>query len=211
MIYFKDILSFRRKVKGFSFIYLFQILFYMLMTKSRYGLNIRLIKGFPYILDRGKLTWCNANGFTAGVGLRIEVLGIDSILNMGKNIKVNDYVHIGVAGQMIIEDNCLIGSRVTIIDHDHGEYTSHSGEENFPSTQPDTRPIVIKNVVIGKNTWIAEGVVILSGSEIGSGCIVGANSVVRGAFPDNVMIVGAPAKIVKRFDSSCGEWVRSSK
>ena len=182
----------------------------MLMTKSRYGLNIRLIKGFPYILNRGELMWRNANGFAAGVGLRIEVLEVDSILKIGENIKVNDYVHIGVAGQMIIEGKCLIGSRVTIIDHDHGEYTSHYGEENFSSTQPDTRPIVIKNVVIGKNTWIAEGVVILSGSEIGSGCIVGANSVVRGSFPSNVMMVGAPAKIVKRFDSSCGKWIRSS-
>ena len=198
-----------KKIEGLSMIYLAQLLIYVMATKLRYGFNIRLIKCFPYVLNRGKLTWRSADGFTAGAGLRIEVFEADAILNLGKNIKVNDFVHIGVASQVTIGDNCLIGSRVTIIDHDHGEYNGHSGEDSSPGTRPDNRPIVVRNVVIGKNTWIAEGVVILSGSEIGSGCIVGSNSVVRGCFPDNVIIVGAPARIVKRFDSGCGEWVRT--
>ena len=40
--------------------------------------------------------------------------------------------------------------------------------------------------------------VFLDGSSIGSGCIVAANSVVTEHFPDNVIIGGVPAKILKK-------------
>ena len=47
------------------------------------------------------------------------------------------------------------------------------------------------------NCWIGAGAVFLDGSSIGSGCIVSANAVVTKKFPDNVIIGGIPAKILK--------------
>lgn len=53
-------------------------------------------------------------------------------------------------------------------------------------------------VKIGNNCWIGAKATILDGTRIGNGCIVAAGAVVRGSFPDNVIIGGVPAKIIKQ-------------
>ncbi|BDZ04334.1 hypothetical protein V3C52_16535 [Escherichia coli] len=50
--------------------------------------------------------------------------------------------------------------------------------------------------------WIGENVTILPGACIGNGVVIGANSVVRGEIPNNVIIAGVPAKIVKNITMS---------
>lgn len=54
-----------------------------------------------------------------------------------------------------------------------------------------------KGIKIGSNCWIGAKVTILDGTIIGNGCIVAAGAVVRGQFPDNCVIGGVPAKILK--------------
>ncbi len=49
---------------------------------------------------------------------------------------------------------------------------------------------------IGNNVFIGEHATILMGTIIGDNCIVGANSLVKGTFPDNVVIAGNPARVV---------------
>ena len=53
------------------------------------------------------------------------------------------------------------------------------------------------DITIGNGCWIGMGALILSGASIGNGCIVAAGAVVKGTFPDNVMIAGVPAVIKK--------------
>lgn len=55
----------------------------------------------------------------------------------------------------------------------------------------------LKSVKIGKNCWLGFGSVILPGVELGDNVTVGANAVVTKSFPNNVVIAGCPAKIVK--------------
>lgn len=43
--------------------------------------------------------------------------------------------------------------------------------------------------------------IILKGTTLGENCIVGAGSVVSGNFPDNVVIAGNPARILKYKDN----------
>jgi acetyltransferase-like isoleucine patch superfamily enzyme len=50
------------------------------------------------------------------------------------------------------------------------------------------------------------GSAIMAGTRLGKQCIVGANSVVKGEFPDYCVIVGAPAKIVKKYNFETQEW-----
>jgi maltose O-acetyltransferase len=56
-------------------------------------------------------------------------------------------------------------------------------------------------VVIGDNVWIGANATILPGVSIGRNVVVGAGAVVNRHVPDNVVVVGAPARIVRRLGS----------
>lgn len=56
----------------------------------------------------------------------------------------------------------------------------------------------VKDITIEDNSWLGAGSVILSGARLGKNVTVGANSVVTGAYPDNCVIAGVPAKIIKK-------------
>lgn len=67
---------------------------------------------------------------------------------------------------------------------------------------------ILKETSIGEGTFIGYGAAIQAGTILGRHCVVGTNSVVRGIFPDYSVIVGSPAKIVKKYDLDRKEWVR---
>ncbi|MGX3010441.1 hypothetical protein ACWIUD_02595 [Helicobacter sp. 23-1044] len=53
-------------------------------------------------------------------------------------------------------------------------------------------------IVIGDDVWIGIDALICSGAKVPKGCIVGARSVVRGSFEPYSIIIGNPAKCVKK-------------
>lgn len=55
----------------------------------------------------------------------------------------------------------------------------------------------LKDIHIGKNCWLATGVTILGGTRLGNNVTVAAHAVVNSEFPDNVLIGGIPAQIIK--------------
>lgn len=57
-----------------------------------------------------------------------------------------------------------------------------------------------KKISIGNNVWIASNCTILAGVIIGNNCIIGAGSVVTKSIPDNCMVGGVPAKIIKKLE-----------
>jgi len=62
----------------------------------------------------------------------------------------------------------------------------------------DRKKVYPKKVIIGKNCWLGNSVTILPGVTLGDNVTVGANSVVTKSFPNNVVIAGVPAKIIKK-------------
>lgn len=55
-----------------------------------------------------------------------------------------------------------------------------------------------ESITIGDSVWLGANVTILKGAKIGNGCIVAANSVVtRGLYPDNTVLAGTPARVIK--------------
>jgi acetyltransferase-like isoleucine patch superfamily enzyme len=59
---------------------------------------------------------------------------------------------------------------------------------------------IAKPVKIGENCWLGNSCTILPGVTLGDNVTVGANSVVTKSFPDNVVIAGIPAKIIKNIE-----------
>ncbi|NBG65376.1 acyltransferase [Acidiluteibacter ferrifornacis] len=55
----------------------------------------------------------------------------------------------------------------------------------------------VKNIIIGSNCWIGANSVILGGTVLGNNVTVAAGSVVNKEYPDNVVIGGVPAKVIK--------------
>ncbi|BGP54695.1 hypothetical protein JCM8202v2_002282 [Rhodotorula sphaerocarpa] len=59
-------------------------------------------------------------------------------------------------------------------------------------------------VELGDDMWIGGGVRIIGPCKIGNNCTIAAGSVVKGDWPDNVVIGGNPARILKRLDPPTG-------
>ena len=115
-----------------------------------------------------------------------------------EDVVISQNVHITSAGNLKIKKSSLILANVSItnIDHDYKEIGKHVVNQKY----------IIKETEIGENCYIGMGAAILAGTILGKQCIVGANSVVRGEFPDYCVIVGAPAKIVKKYNLETKIW-----
>lgn len=168
--------------------------------------NARIMRLPIYI--RGRKGIRGAENLTTGVNLRIDIINSDictPILDIGKNVEINDYVHIGVADSVSIGDNTLIASKVFISDHNHGSYSGYI--QSSPNSTPICRALKSKKISIGKNVWIGEFVCILPGVTIGDGSIIGAMSVVTKDIQANSIAVGSPAKVIKIYDETRCQWV----
>ena len=99
---------------------------------------------------------------------------------------------IGGPGAMVrIEDRCDLGPDVMLVAGSH-----HLGDTTWRAGQGYSA-----GITMGAGTWMGARTTFLAGSSVGRGCMVAAGAVVRGEFPDNVMIGGVPARVLKHFDA----------
>lgn len=186
-------------------------LFFSLVYTKLFFNNARLIR-LPFDI-RNRSYIKIGRDFTTGFGCRLEAYPqdkkIDNVLFIGKNVEINDYVHIAAGEKLIIGDNVLIASKVFISDINHGNYRGKNSDS--PLLAPNSRKLFTKPIEIKDNVWIGEGVCIMPGVTIGIGCVIGALSVVTKSIPDYSIAVGSPAKVVKQYDFDKNEWLIVNK
>lgn len=192
-------------IKRYGFLGSIRLMISLLYTKLLFRKS-RLIR-LPFDIRNRKHIDLGEN-LTTGFGCRIEAYPQDDtvglIVKFGKNVEINDYVHISGGGEIIIGNDVLIASRVFISDINHGQY---KGEvQDSPLTKPNCRMLSTNRIVIKDNVWIGENVCIMSGVSIGQGSIIGAMSVVTKDIPEFSIAVGSPAIVVKKYDFEVKEW-----
>ena len=122
---------------------------------------------------------------------------------------VDHFVHFNHLGEISIGNHVWIGSNCTIersqIDktliEDHVKiddlvHVSHNATiKKFSQITVGSK--ILGRSTIGEHCWISPNCVIENGCEIGDNSIVGTSSLVRNNFPNNSVVVGTPAKLIR--------------
>ena len=191
------------------------------MTAMLYGMvRLRTIKRV-FVSPSSKII-CSSKikhgkNFNIGYGCYINALSKNG-LQCGYNVSMGFHTYIVLSGSLHdLADGMTIGNNVGL--GSHGCYGVGVGSleigdntifGNYVSIHPENHvtdnvevPIRLQGVrskggvKIGENCWIGAKVTILDGTVIGNGCVVAAGAVVKGNFPDNSVIGGVPARILK--------------
>ncbi|KQX50340.1 gamma carbonic anhydrase family protein [Ensifer adhaerens] len=124
-------------------------------------------------------------GEEVGIWFGVTLRGDNEPIRLGArtNIQENVVIHVDPGFPVTIGEGCTIG---------HGA--------------------IIHGCTIGENSLIGMGATVLNGAKIGRNCLVGANALVTEGkeFPDNSLIVGAPAKAIRTLDDAAVEGLKRS-
>lgn len=200
------------KVYFYGFRGTIYMLYCWMLTKLLYR-KCRIVR-FPFDI-RGKKYIDLGDQLTLGKHCRFEVFphlmvgNKSKKLKIGKNVQINDNVHICALQSVEIGDNVLIASNIYIADNSHGSYNGDSATQSSPITPPIKRSYYIAPVKIDNNVWIGQGVVINPGVTIGEGSIIGANSVVTHSIPPFSIAVGSPSKVIKKYSFEKRSWEKT--
>jgi acetyltransferase-like isoleucine patch superfamily enzyme len=110
-------------------------------------------------------------------------------LQMGNNSAIGDFTHFGAAGGIEIGNDVIMGSYISF----------HSENHNFsdPTQLIREQGVSSKGIKIGNNIWVGAKVTFLDGCVVGDNSVVAAGAVVNGVYPENSIIGGVPAKVIK--------------
>lgn len=106
-------------------------------------------------------------------------------IQIGKNVFINHACSFLDMGGITIEDEVLIGPKVNLI------------TENHPLNPADRKSLISKPILIKRNAWIGANATILPGVTVGENAVVAAGAVVSRDVPDNSIVGGVPAKLIK--------------
>jgi lipopolysaccharide O-acetyltransferase len=173
-------------------------------------LRVKKIRIGPRPYLRGLSSVGMGEDCQAGAGLWLEAVTryndqtFSPKIIIGDHARISNFVHIAATNMVEIGDNVLMGSKVVITDHNHGQYSNaHSSPHIAPSLRPLDHD---RRVLIGRNVWLGDGVVVTPGATIGDGCVIGANSVVVGNIAPFTIAAGVPAQRRKTFLFDTEQW-----
>lgn len=180
----------------------------MKATRVKYGKNL-LLKGVPIIFNKSGANLTIGDNVTVKSSFLSNLVGLYSraiIVTRASGAEIFIGNNVGISGATIyarnrieIGENTCIGGNTKILDNDFHpiEVECRNRLMNEPNGG-DSDLIPAKPIVIGKNCFIGCNSIILKGTVLGDGCVVGAGAVVSGRFDDNCVIVGNPARVIKK-------------
>ena len=138
------------------------------------------IAGDNCSIEIGESCWLNGS---------FRCIANDSHIKIGKSttmMNVEIYCH--EAGRIDIGEDCMFSGNVQIFNSDmHRILDRSTGRRINPAA----------DITINNHVWLGQGVTVAKGCVIGSGSIAAAKAFVRGNIPENVVVAGVPAKVVK--------------
>ena len=105
-------------------------------------------------------------------------------ITVGEGVFINACCHFQDHGGVIIGDGCQIGHNVVFATLNHG-----LAQEDRQTTYPAP-------IVLGKDVWIGSNATILQGVTIGDNAVVGAGAVVMKDVEANTIVGGVPARFI---------------
>ncbi|HEY1358352.1 MAG TPA: acyltransferase [Thermoleophilaceae bacterium] len=167
----------------------------MLLYKLRFGRRL-ILDGLAFIgpgsvlqigkgarIELGRWSWLGH-----GCKLRSHegVISIGAKSVLGQECTISAYQHVSIGRE------CVIADRVMLIDFDHGMV-----EVERPIR---LQGIYKRDVRVGNNVWIGYGACILRGVTVGDNAVIGTNAVVTRDVPDNAVVAGVPARVIRMRD-----------
>ena len=144
------------------------------------GPGVKLEIGRDAVLHLGRWSWI-------GHGCKIRVhegevrIGAKTVL--GQECTISAYQHVSIGRE------CIVADRAMLIDFDHGMV-----EVERPIR---AQGIYKRDVRIGHNVWVGYGACFLRGVTVGDNSVVGTYAVVTKDVPENAVVAGAPARILR--------------
>lgn len=128
--------------------------------------------------------------------------GAEQTLSIGEGSNIGRRNHIYALNRVVIGRKVLTASNVYISD------CSHNFSDPFTPII-DQSIKALSPVTIGEGTWIGQGACVI-GCSVGRNCVIGANSVVINDIPDYSVVVGMPARVIRRFDPRQNKWIKNN-
>lgn len=104
---------------------------------------------------------------------------------LGKNVFINHACTFMDRGGITLEDNVLIGPKVSLITTNH------------PTEPGQRRNTISRPIILRQGAWLGANATVMPGVTIGENAIVGAGAVVTKDVPANSIVAGVPARVVK--------------
>lgn len=106
-------------------------------------------------------------------------------ITVGENVFINACCHFQDHGGVTLGDGCQIGHNVVFATLNHGLQPEDRGT-TYPAP-----------IVLGKNVWVGSNATILQGVTIGDNAVVAAGAVVTKDVPTDAIVGGVPARFIK--------------
>lgn len=127
------------------------------------------------------------------------VEGVEPTLRIGSGTRIGRLAHIACVGSVDIGSEVLTAERIFIGDTYHGYEDPDAPVLHQPMAAPEP-------VVVGDGAFLGVGSVVLMGVTVGAHAYVGAGAVVTDDVAPHTLVVGNPARPVRRWDPDAGRW-----